>query len=851
MVSAARIQELPDANAAESVSRLPGVSLIRTGGEGSRVVIRGLSPQYNRITIDGVELPANVVSNDPNEHKSEFRASDQLSFAGDRATDLSMISSNMLGGIEVIKAITPDMDATVLGGVVNFDMRKAVANNSKMPQFEVIMQGSHNALKDTYEDYKLVTSGEKRFLDNHIGLFVQAFQERKNLSANELQVNYNFAGKLYLTDEGAADFQSMNLSDVLRNRDRFGATVVLDWNHATGSIGLMNFLSKSNTHSIYRNETYVLLDNDLFYSATNSKTLLDVYSHLLSIKQTVLGFDIDAKFSHSYSRTKNPEDVRFNFWQNDAGFTNLYNSLKYAKPEKIAAIVKHTPENAVFFDIYNVGNISKDKTINGAIDFQTNLNFSKQFTSKLKFGGSYQYRDRFYDYNQSSGSVFYDDGGQVSAAIALAFPQFTSDGTGITFQDFIDSHYKYNEFLNGKYVLGPPMNVDLMLQAIEVAKRNPGTGNGGGYKPHKLSSLLYDYSGFERREAAYTMATFNIGQKLSIIPGIRYQNLTTTYKGIRGEAIPNGIQYTRSKETVSHPYYLPMGHLRFRPFNWMTFHFAYTNTLNYPDYSTIVPTYYIGTNFIRYNNYKLKPATSENFDAVLAFHSNEIGLFSIGGYKKRIENLIFPTKTNPSDFSAYPELYEKMKNRKERYSLFTYINNPIPVDIWGMETEYQSNFYFLPGPLSGLVLNINYSHIFSEAKYPKTFLISYLDSNYVQQTVAIDTFYTSRLLNQPNDIMNIAVGYDYRGFSARFSMLYIDNIFKNPDFWLQNRINSAKYVRFDFSAKQKLPWLGMQIYFNLNNLLGEDDIDINQKTKFIAKQQRYGMTADVGIRFKL
>ena len=120
VVSSARIQELPDANAAESVSRLPGISLIRTGGEGSQVVVRGLSPQYNQITIDGVELPGNV-SSGPN----------------DRATDLSMISSNMLGSIEVVKAITPDMDAAVLGGVVNFGMRKAAKGTSN-PSFEVI-----------------------------------------------------------------------------------------------------------------------------------------------------------------------------------------------------------------------------------------------------------------------------------------------------------------------------------------------------------------------------------------------------------------------------------------------------------------------------------------------------------------------------------------------------------------------------------------------------------------------------------------------------------------------------------------------------------------------------------------
>ncbi|MCL5267404.1 MAG: carboxypeptidase-like regulatory domain-containing protein, partial [Bacteroidetes bacterium] len=40
VVSAARIQELPDANAAESVGRLPGVSVLRSGGEAYAVVIR-------------------------------------------------------------------------------------------------------------------------------------------------------------------------------------------------------------------------------------------------------------------------------------------------------------------------------------------------------------------------------------------------------------------------------------------------------------------------------------------------------------------------------------------------------------------------------------------------------------------------------------------------------------------------------------------------------------------------------------------------------------------------------------------------------------------------------------------
>ena len=112
-------------NAAESVGRLPRISLIREGGEGSEVVIRGMAPQYNEVTIDGVQMPGNITPNSnqlPGNTPSNLVQSSDF---GDRATDLSMISSNMLGGIEVIKEITPDMDAAVLGGVVNFDLRKA------------------------------------------------------------------------------------------------------------------------------------------------------------------------------------------------------------------------------------------------------------------------------------------------------------------------------------------------------------------------------------------------------------------------------------------------------------------------------------------------------------------------------------------------------------------------------------------------------------------------------------------------------------------------------------------------------------------------------------------------------
>lgn len=858
VVSAARIRELPDANAAESVARLPGVSLQREGGEGARVVIRGLSPQYNRITIDGVELPANSTSNDPEDHKSEYRAEESLSLTGDRATNLSMISSNMLGGIEVIKAITPDLDATVLGGIVNFSMRKAEAKASSLPKFSLTTQASHNQLKDKYNDYKLVGEIEQRFIGNSFGVFLQGSYEKKNLSANELSAPYFYEGRIDVDEEGDPEITSVTLTDVLRDRRRYGAILVCDYKYKTGNIGFLNFYSRSNTENIHRRENYVVDYDDLFNSTTTGTNELDVLSNLLSIKQDLFAdFHIDLKLSHSFSRSKNPGDTRFTFWQQGAGFQDKFPILRYAPPKEIASHVIHEPEQSHFYEIFDINNISKDRTYNAAFDVTKDVVFSNYITALFKTGAAYQRRNRSYDYNESSGSLYYDEGPAIEAAILEFFPELGNDNDQITYSSFIDNSYSYGEFLNGDFTLGTPMGVVLMPAVLYIARVANVTGFGGGFKYRENSSLLYDYNGYEERSAAYAMSTIKIGRMFTVIPGVRYQNLTTSYTGTRGETIEDRLEFYTINKIVSHGYWLPMAHFRFKPLDWLQFHFAYTNTLNYPDYNTIIPRYFIGRNFILYNNYKLKPTTSENFDAIITIYSNKIGLFSFGGYKKTISNLIFSETSYPGKSvvkEKYPELYDIIKDRSHSYSLLTYINNPFDVDVWGIETEWQTHMWYLPGVLSGIVINMNYTHIFSEAQYPKSYLITYPPSeetNWIPVQDTVDTYYESRLLNQPKDIFNISLGYDYKDFSLRFSILYKDKIFKNPNFWSSNWVNSDKYTRLDLSLKQKLPWHNIQVYLNLNNLSGEDDVDIVDRTGITTSQQHYGSTVDIGLNIVL
>ena len=149
IVSKKQIQQLPEQNAAEAVGRLPGVSLERSGGEGSKVVIRGMAPKYSQIQIDGVTMGATG--------------------SGDRSMDMSMISPYMLEGIELTKSVMANQEATATGGIVNFRIKKAPDQFS----VNVIAQGGYNGLRDTYKDWKVSAGASNRFFDKAFGIYGQ------------------------------------------------------------------------------------------------------------------------------------------------------------------------------------------------------------------------------------------------------------------------------------------------------------------------------------------------------------------------------------------------------------------------------------------------------------------------------------------------------------------------------------------------------------------------------------------------------------------------------------------------------------------------------------------------------
>ena len=840
VVSSARIQELPDANAAESVGRLPGVSILRNGGEGTEIVIRGLQPKYNAILVDGIRM----ASSNPN----------------DRSVDLSMISSNMLEGIEVSKAVTADQDADVLGGTVNFKMKES-GEAMEGIGLNFLAQAGYNGLanvQNKYNNYKYVGSMSGRFFeDKSLGLFAQADLERRNLQSNELGAAYNHSGSStidYLTN-------GLNLNDVPRDRMRANGTIVLDYKLPEGKIRLSNFLSSGTTDVQNRGEFYDIQNNLHNYSLAYATSKLNLITNALTVEHELPLFHANLGLSHTYSETKNPNNWTVGFQQASAGLSQFLNQAN-VQPQDIPKAANNNVGQTYLTSLATNSSFSRERALTASLDLSTPLNVTDVITSVIKFGGKYRYQTRSYLYDQYSGQGL----GLVSASyidnlIATHFPALAqyANTTSIPIAPFVDGGYNYGKFLSGDFPMTLPLNFGMMSEMAKFVMDNAGLiqqNDAISFFHDNFNSTTFNYDGNEKQSAVYAMATVNIGPEITIIPGVRYQDLKTTYTAARGlqttASATGGGAYRHydTTLTVDHGYWLPDVSLRYKPLAWFDLRLSYTNTIAYPDYNAIVPRndVSIGT-AIAWNNYQLVPSRSTNYDAYASFYNNSIGLFTVGTFLKRITDLIYPWTFYVSGSQALQYFPPNLGATAPTgtYSISTFVNNPYRIDDWGMEIDWQTHFWYLPRPFDGIVLNVNYTHIFSKAQYP------YTDVQRVGRLlVYVDTSFTDRLLFQPDDIVNLSLGYDYEGFSVRVSMLYQGEIFTGTNYWPQLRTSTSAYTRWDLSVKQALPWFGLQLYGDINNINGVNDVAVINGSGVVVPQseQSYGLTADLGLRWR-
>jgi len=276
-------------------------------------------------------------------------------------------------------------------------------------------------------------------------------------------------------------------------------------------------------------------------------------------------------------------------------------------------------------------------------------------------------------------------------------------------------------------------------------------------------------------------------------------------------------------------------------------------------------------NTLAMGNPNLLNATAWNFEVQNQFYSNTIGLFSFSFFYKNIINMLQTIPgvqlngTSIIDSLGVPWRSFSPSGKwvfgTSDYTLTYPYNSNKPTKVWGLEVEHQTNFRFLPGLLQNIVLNYNFSIVRSEAWVTSSKVVSYQDSTLLfghwihitkSKNVLIDE--KQKLQNQPEFFANISLGYDIDDFSFRISCFYQGQY--NYSFSSNQRsdVIQNSFTKWDLVVQQKFN-KNITVRLNIDNLTntqtGQSYADRITGWTLPYNDQKYGMTADLGVRVDL
>ena len=130
-INAEDIADFPDANLAESLQRLPGVTIDRDNGEGRTITVRGLGPDFTRVRLNGLEALSTSGGNDSGSTPNRSRGFDFNAFA-----------SELFNSLTVRKTASAEVDEGSLGATVDLVTGRPL-NYRKNFTFGLSAQGAY------------------------------------------------------------------------------------------------------------------------------------------------------------------------------------------------------------------------------------------------------------------------------------------------------------------------------------------------------------------------------------------------------------------------------------------------------------------------------------------------------------------------------------------------------------------------------------------------------------------------------------------------------------------------------------------------------------------------------------
>ena len=676
IVAADQIGRFPDANVGDAMKRIPGITMQGDQGEARNIVIRGLAPQLNSVTVNGERIPSAEGDN--------------------RNIQMDLIPSDMIQTIEVNKAVTPDMDADAIGGSVNL-VTRAAPNSMRVSG--TAASGMNLLTNKPIWTGSLVYGN--RFANDKIGVVLSANYNNHDFGSDNVEAEWESTAE----DANGDDFDliyvgEMDIRQYYVKRVRRSVSANFDFK-----------IDENNT--IFVQSMYNWRDDwENRYRTTYRKIAPtfdangDIDGWEGEIRRQTKG---GGTIYNDRLRDRRLEDQRvlngtvrgehlFGNLGLNWSFTAAQASEerpfeRYIRYEQGAGLPLNYDINNTQFPSFTPVNNADIALSNFTFDELTDEN---QYTQELDYNGRI---------DLSLPTVIADNSGEVKAGFRYRGKQKNRANNFFSYSplssDFDDmttvatADYSKDNYLAGDYNVGTFVTPEYLGQ---LDLQNETLFDGQEVPSEYLAG---NYEASETVTAGYVMWNQNLSDKLSLLAGVRVENTAIEYTG---NVLENEEDLIR-QESASQNYtnFLPGVHFKFNATDNFILRAAWTNTIARPNYYDLVPFQDIRPDDeeLIQGNANLKPTTSMNFDLMAENYFKSIGLVSAGVFYKNIDDFVY-TFVN-EDF------VDADITGGNTWTFFQPQNGG-SATLYGAEIAFQRQLDFLPGFWKGFGVYFNYTY---------------------------------------------------------------------------------------------------------------------------------------------
>ncbi|KPV90862.1 Vitamin B12 transporter BtuB [Pseudoalteromonas sp. P1-30] len=885
-ISADDLGALPDISMADALTRLPGISAVRTGGQAAQINIRGLSGGFVFSTLNGRE---------------------QVSTSGSRSIEFDQYPSELISSAAVYKSPKASLIEGGVAGTVELETASPL-NNDQTHKFVANVRGMYNDRASEVSDAtefgdRISFSYQGKYLDDTLGValgYARLFQP---------SVATQFIGLAY-NDTKDVDDAANDTNGPLANPENEYISEGFELQHLGGEETRNGYLAAIEWAPVDNFK----LKGDAFLSRFDKESFARglrvklggptaAYANAQLDGNAVIGAAVN-RTSQSYTRVEIVNDDNQDFdevdsfgvnadWQvTDRLNVNADVSLSRAKSNFRNGLLwslvaedanAETPvfdnnvainyqlnglnlpdvgfnQAAAFSDIDRVMvskyGIYPDQTEDEVTAFRLDFKYELEsdIFSSVEFGA--RYSDREYSRKRS---VFeYGNDGAFSATQPPL--RLTDDMASVVDWQGEFSYFPsylaidLDKALNAWFPDGTP-------EPVQTWGNADGVDDAQGYTTNYSWSVLQSGSVFEDVLAAYVMVNINTqiaGLDLSGNVGVRRvetDQSATVLENVAGDARlgaqnivdENGIVnnlYAPNVLGTKYTDYLPSLNLNLQLNDNSLVRFAAAKVMSRAPINRLAGDASANVsddgviNGSSNNNPFLKPFYADQYDLSYEYYFEEgNGTVAAALFYKNIDSFVeilsienFDFKGNGfnvPDFIEDPVSSEQVATTNGIYT--TAVNNGEGGYIRGLELAYTQVFTFLPSPFNGLGANASYSYTESEIES-----ITSLGGDTLAQS----------LPGLSNNVLNATVFYSMDDFETRLNVRYRDEFVSEQVAINEQVVNFDAETVVDFQTSYRFSD-SLTMLLQVNNLTDEPT------QSYFGSEQRTGTTQYFGRQFYL